>query len=357
MKRYPLVILTCLILLISGCGAGIYNSSDQTHGDGHEVPSAEREIFAMDTYMRIACYGERCEEAADAAAAEIQRLDALLSVGNPTSEIYAVNQNGGGAVSADTDTMLRKSLDLCNETGGAFDITVFPLMELWGFTSGNFAVPKESDLREALSKVGSGKLSYDDSSRQIKLADGQGIDLGGIAKGYTSNRLMEIFKEYGLVSGMLSLGGNVQLYNAKPDGSLWRIGIQDPFAGDEGGTLMGVVTAKDCAVITSGAYERFFTDENGVRYHHIIDPATGYPAENGLASVTIVSENGMLADGLSTACYVMGLDEAARLWRTSKEEFDMILMTDDKNVYITAPLKDSFTTDYPLHIIEKDLVG
>jgi thiamine biosynthesis lipoprotein len=287
--------------------------------------------------------------------AEIQRLDALLSVGDADSEISKLNATGTGTLSAESAAMVEMALELYENTDAAFDVTVYPLMELWGFTTGQFAVPDANTLAQLLNKTGSDQLSYDSDTNLLTLGESQGIDLGGIAKGYTSARLMEIFQEYELVSGVISLGGNVQLYGAKPDGSLWRVGIQDPFAADEGSTMMGVLTAQDQAVITSGAYERYFVDETtGQTYHHILDPKTGYPAQSGLVSVTIVSADGMLADGLSTACYVMGLDKAISYWRTYGDDFDMILMTADDQVYITAPLQGQFTTDYPLHIIDKE---
>ena len=188
----------------------------------------------------------------------------------------------------------------------------------------------------------------------LTLGNGQGIDLGGIAKGYTSDRLMQLFSEYGLDSGMVSLGGNVQLYKSKPDGSLWKCGIQDPHQGEDGSSLLGVLQAENCAIITSGAYERNFTDEEGNFYHHIIDPATGYPAERGLISVSIISEQGILADGLSTACYVMGLDKSIEYWKSSEQPFDMILMTDEDEVYVTEGIAERFQTDYPVQIIRKE---
>ena len=293
----------------------------------------------MDTYMTIQCYGDQCEEAVDAAVREIERLDALLSVGNPESEINRLNGSGSAALSNDSAAMLEEALAVYEGTGGAFDITVYPLMALWGFIGGNPAVPDEDALHETLSKVGSDKLHYETAEKSLTLGDGQGIDLGGIAKGYTSDRLMEIFAKYQLRSAMVSLGGNVQLYQTKPDGSLWRCGIRDPFAGQDSNALLGVLSAKDCAVITSGAYERCFTDENGAVYHHIHDPKTGYPAQSGISSATIVSKNGMLADALSTACYVSGLDGAIQYWQTRSGDFDMILVTDEKEVYITRPLQ------------------
>lgn len=329
--------------------------TEQIKETKQEVPSSSGELFAMDTYMTVTCYGEKCEEALQASLDEIQRLDHLLSVGDEDSEISRLNTQGSGTISEDTSVMVKEALKLYETTGGAFDITVYPLMELWGFTTGTFAVPDSAKLQEMLARTGSDLLDYDEDTAVLTLADGQGVDLGGIAKGYTSDRLMEIFAQYDLVSGVVSLGGNVQCYGTKPDGTFWRCGIKNPLDPDNSSNYLGVLSVDGEAVITSGAYERYFLDEGtGKTYHHILDPKTGYPADNGLISVTIVSESGMLADGLSTACYVMGLEDAVNYWQDQGENFDMILMTEEEEVYITEPLADCFTSDFTTHIISKE---
>ena len=249
--------------------------------------------------------------------------------------------------------MVTEALRLYDTTGGAFDITVYPLMDLWGFTTGKFAVPDAQELSALLAQCGSDKLTVNGDT--IMLAEGQGIDLGGIAKGYTSGHLMKIFEEYDLVGAVVSLGGNVQCYRTKTDGSLWRCGIQDPQDPENGSAYLGVVSVADRAVITSGAYERYFVDEaTGKTYHHILDPKTGYPAESGLLSVTVVSTDGMLADGLSTSCYVMGLEQSAEYWRNYGADFDLILMDENGEVYVTEPLSGQFTSDYKVHVISQE---
>lgn len=309
----------------------------------------------MDTYMTITCYGDRCQEALDAATEEIQRLDDLLSVGNESSEISLLNAQGSAELSEDTATMVSEALQLYKTTQGAFDITVYPLMELWGFTTGDFAVPETEQLESLLSCMGSEYLTFDEAENTLTLGEGQGVDLGGIAKGFTSDRLMEIFEEYDLVSGMVSLGGNVQCYGTKPDGSLWRCGIQNPLEPEDSSSMLGILSVENKAVITSGAYERYFEDETtGKTYHHILDPQTGYPANNGLISVTVVSEQGMLADGLSTACYVMGLEKTLQYWREYGENFDLVLMTEEGEVYVTEPLASSFTSDFTVHVVTEE---
>ena len=303
--------------------------------------------------MTITAYGDNAQKGVTDAVAEIQRLDNLLSIGKEDSEISKLNKSGCAALSDDTAVMVTKALDLYKSTGGAFDITVLPLMELWGFTTQEYYVPTEDEIQSTLQRVGADKLTWDESTKTLTLGDKQEIDLGGIAKGFTSSRIMEIFKKDGVTCGMVSLGGNVHLLGTKQDGSAWRVGIQDPNNTDD---MLGVLEANDCAVITSGAYERNF-EKDGVSYHHIVDPATGKPSNSGLTSVTIVSKDGTLADGLSTSLFVMGKDKAIAYWKQHADEFDTILVDKDRNVYITEGIAGNFSQDSvsaeQVHTIEK----
>lgn len=308
-----------------------------------------REIFAMDTYMSLTAYGEKAEEAVAAAIDEINRLDVLLSVGDEGSIVYKLNHGESVADSEDIAYLTEKSEWIYENTNGAYDITIYPLMQLWGFTGDKQAVPSENDIKKTLTVCGFKKLDINSGIPQPQ--DGQGIDFGGIAKGYTSGRIMDIFREYDIDCGVVSLGGNVQCCGTKPDGSLWRCGITNPDNPNDISSLSGVVSVRDKAVVTSGGYERFF-EENGKTYHHIMDPKTGYPAESGLKSVTIVSSDGTLADGLSTACIVIGKDIAVSLWRENPELFDMILITDSGEIFITSGIEDSFTSDRPFEVVK-----
>lgn len=348
-------------MLLTGCGT----ASDTKHtGSASETQTTNsttasstqpvsQEIFAMDTYMTVTAYGDNAQKGVTDAVAEIQRLDNLLSIGKEDSEISKLNKSGCAALSDDTAVMVTKALDLYKSTGGAFDITVLPLMELWGFTTQEYYVPTEDEIQSTLQRVGADKLTWDESTKTLTLGDKQEIDLGGIAKGFTSSRIMEIFKKDGVTCGMVSLGGNVHLLGTKQDGSAWRVGIQDPNNTDD---MLGILQANDCAVITSGAYERNF-EKDGVTYHHIIDPATGKPSNSGLTSVTIVSKDGTLADGLSTSLFVMGKDKAIAYWKQHADEFDTILVDKDRNVYITEGIAGNFSPDSvsaeQVHTIEK----
>ena len=313
--------------------------------------SSSRDIFAMDTYMTVTAYGPNAETAVDQAKQEIERLDALLSTGEETSEVAQINANGGGPLSEDTTYLLERSLELYDSTNGVFDIAIYPIMDAWGFTTGNYTVPSDETIENLLSLTDANDIIYDKDKLSISFAkDGMKIDFGGIAKGYTSGRIADIYRECGVTSGLINLGGNVQVVGTKTDGSKWRVAVQSPEAEDD---YLGILSTADRAVITSGGYERYF-EQDGVKYHHIIDPSTGHPANNGLVSVTIVSADGTLADGLSTSLFIMGKDKAAEYWRTHSDEFDTILEDEDGILYVTEGIADDFTSDHETNIIRKD---
>lgn len=315
------------------------------------MQKADRDLFAMDTYMTVMAYGERAQEAVDEAAEEIQRLDGLLSAGDDGSEVFKVNEEGRGSLSEDGAYLVERALEMYESTDGAFDIAIHPVMAAWGFTDGDLKVPAQDTLDSLLPLTDAGQIRFDQKSREVSFGmDGMQIDLGGIAKGYTSGRIMDIFRSCGVRSGLVNLGGNVQVLGEKPDGSPWRVAVQDP---DDAQKAMGVVAVKDRAVITSGGYERHF-EEGGVTYHHIIDPKTGYPADSGLASVSVISEDGTLADGLSTSFFIMGAERALRYWRVHSGGSDMILVTDSGQIYVTEGIADDFTSDYEVTVITKE---
>ncbi len=315
-----------------------------------EEASAARDIFAMDTYMSITAYGEKCEEAVDAAEAEIKRLDELLSTGSDDSEVTKINKEAGGKLSEDTSYLVKRALDIHEDTDGVFDITIYPVMKAWGFAGDTFHVPDEKALKETLSLVDATKISYDEKNSKISFEkEGMEIDFGGIAKGYTSDRVIDILKSYGIEHAMINLGGNVDLLGKKIDGSEWRIAVQDP---EDEDNYIGILSVSDKAVITSGGYERYF-EEDGVKYHHIIDPSTGYPANHGLISVTIVSSDGTLADALSTSLFVMGKDKAIEYWQSHSDQFSTILIDEEGIVYISEDIADSFESNAKIQILKK----
>ena len=340
MKKIWTIFLAAFILtLITGCAGR---------------KEAEREIYAMDTYMSVRAYGDESGEAVDEAIEEIRKLDRMLSAVSKNSVIYEINEKGQGRLQEEAAELFDRSLEISEMTGGSFDITIYPLVRLWGFSDGNFCVPDSGRLSEELSKVGYGKIEWDKKSGRLKLSQGQMLDMGAIAKGYAGDRVREIFQRHGIESGLIYLGGNVLCYGQKPEGGKWRCGIKDPLHPEDNSRYLGCLYAQDLAIVTSGAYERYFTDpDTGNIYHHILDPATGYPARSGIISSTIIAKDAALADALSTAAYVSGRKKAELLWRQHREEFDMILMTEDGKLYITPGIAGDFEASYPCEIIEK----
>ncbi len=327
----------CLVFLIGGISYIKYQE---------EQKSCTKQLFAMDTFMSFTAYGKNCEKAVDAAIDEVERLDALLSTGKETSEVSRINAAGGGEVSEDTAVILQEAMEVYQRTEGLFDVSIYPLMELWGFPSQEYHVPTREELLEVLSLVDASKIAFDGT--YIKLLEGQRIDFGGIAKGYTSARVMDVFQEYGIHSGMVTLGGNVQVLNKKLDGSKWQVAIRDP---EHEGKILGVLGVENQAVITSGGYERYF-EEDGETYIHILNPRTGYPADKDLISVTVISEDGMLADALSTSLYLMGREEAVSYWERYGEEFEMILVTEKGEILVTEGICEEFETEEEYLVID-----
>lgn len=537
-------------------GNGKEAASAAQTGEEIEIPEKPRktedggismDVFAMDTYMTLLAYGDNAEEAVLAAAAEIHRLDDLLSTGSPESEISKLNAAGGGTISEDVEELITRAKEIHTQTGGLFDISIYPVMKLWGFPTQEFRVPDKTEIDETLKLVDAAQITVtevpaagqaattapdaaqtaapsegtapaaegtepaaapasdaaapaadaadapaeesapaaeqgapaetapaaDGSAEQAAEATGEveapaaveaqaaapqrvyvqvsaaenaeaapsaentdsaageaaqaaaeganaavetgpaetapaeenpaadaaapvadaaapaadaaapasdaaapaaenaaeaqteapvetetkvsfgitgmEIDLGGIAKGYTSSRVMDIFREYGIKHGLVSLGGNVQAIGTKKNGKPWRVAIQNPESEME---YLGVLNIEDKCVITSGGYERYF-EKDGVHYHHIIDPRTGYPADSGLISATIISDDGALADGLSTSLFIMGKDEAEKYWREHADDFDYILEDEDGTLYVTEGADEILTTDNRTIVIRK----
>lgn len=341
-----------LIIMLVGCSnENEVNTSKTTSTTTvNDTIPASKEFFAMDTYMEVDAYGDNGEKAVAKAEKEVNKLDSILSTGKSTSEISKLNKNKKQVVSADTMLLIKESVKISKETNSAFNPAIYPLMELWGFTTKNYYVPKDNEIKTLLNHMDIDNIKIDERKNEVSFKDSNmKIDLGAIAKGYTSSKIIDIFKENNVKSGMVTLGGNVQVLGKKPDGSLWKVGIQNPIGEDE---YLGVLQTSDKAVITSGGYERNFT-KNGKTYHHILDPSNGYPANNGLTSVTIISSDGTLADALSTSLFVMGKDKAIDFYKKSNYNFDFILYTSDNKLIISDGIEDIFSSDLDIKVVNK----
>lgn len=341
-----------LIIMLVGCSnENEVNTSKTTSTTTvNDTIPASKEFFAMDTYMEVDAYGDNGEKAVAKAEKEVNKLDSILSTGKSTSEISKLNKNKKQVVSADTMSLIKVSIKISKVTNSAFNPTIYPLMELWGFTTKNYYVPKDNEIKPLLNHMDIDNIKIDERKNEVSFKDNKmKIDLGAIAKGYTSSKIIDIFKENNIKSGMVTLGGNVQVLGKKPDGSLWKVGIQNPIGEDE---YLGVLQTSDKAVITSGGYERNFT-KNGKFYHHILDPSNGYPANNGLTSVTIISSDGTLADALSTSLFVMGKDKTIDFYKKSNYNFDFILYTSDNKLIISDGIEDIFSSDLDIKVVNK----
>ena len=326
------------LLVLIGCGVAIYLFFPQLlHPEQKE---AEKSFFAMDTYINLTAYGKDAEPALDAADDRLAELEQLWSVTDSESDIYAVNHSNGQQISVDplTAELLSFSLQMAEKTGGSLDPTIYPVLTAWGFTTGKNQIPADSEITALLHNVDYRKVQL--TGNDVQLENGMMLDLGAVGKGYAGDLLAQTLKEYGVQSALLDIGGNVQAIGSKTDGSPWRLGLRDPFSE---GTL-GILEVSDKAVVTSGNYERYFIGEDGKQYGHIIDPATGYPADSGLLSVTVIAQEGKLCDALSTALFVMGPDKAAAYWQQN-QDFDMILVTEDGELYLTPGIAEHFTLD------------
>ena len=283
----------------------------------------ERSLFAMNTYMTFTAYGEDAQAALQEAEECIQQVEGLWSVTDENSEIYQANHSGGQpvTVSEETAEIISFALEMAQRTGGALDPTIYPVLTAWGFTTDSKQVPSQQQIAQLLEQVGYDRIQINGS--ELTVPDGMELDLGAVGKGYTADLVTEILRRHGVTSALISLGGNIQSIGSRPDGSDWRLGIRAPW---ESGNL-GVLTVSDAAVVTSGGYENYFDDEQGNIYWHILDPSTGYPADSGLQSVTIVGREGKMCDALSTALFVMGAQSAEQYWRENGG-FEMLLVTD-----------------------------
>ena len=332
MKKTALAALLIIILTLAGC---FFMNHSQTGDDSRKLSSEE--FFAMDTVMKISAYGSGAENSLAKARKEIERLESLWSVSLPDSEISRANTSGKVNASPDTRRIIETAVSVSSETGNTFDITIYPVVKAWGFTTGEYRIPDEMELAKLKNLVSSARVSFDGET--VILGEGMALDLGAIAKGYASEKAASMLREDGITSAVLSLGGNVQVLGTKPDGSPWNVAVQDPAEPNE---YAGAVRAADTAIVTSGVYQRYF-EKDGALYHHLIDPSTGKPADNGLLSVTIVTKSGTLADALSTAVFIMGEDAAIDFWRSGVYDFEMIFIKEGGDISITEGLDGTFT--------------
>ena len=304
----------------------------------------QRQIFAMDTVMTLTAYGKNAEAGLNAAESVILAMDVMLDPELSTSTVYAINHAQGNSVvvSAQLAKMITSARTVYDQSGGALDPTLYPLIKRWGFVDQKYYKPTEPEIAEDLSRLCFDKITLTSfpasGSYSLSIPDYGQMSFGAVAKGCAAENAIDAMRQAGVTSGIISLGGNVQTLGVKPDGSLWNVAIQDP---DNPEGYIGIVTVGETAVVTSGPYQRYFVTK-GVTYHHILNPATGHPSGSPLRSVTIICEDGTMADCLSTAMFVLGESKALNYWR-QYGGFEMILVTTDGRVVCTKGLLEEFS--------------
>ncbi len=345
-------ILILLLIIIIFTGFTLTNLFEQKF--------VTKQSYLLNTLISIKASGDNAEEAIDAAMGRITEIESTMSAHIKDTDVWNINHSRAGEevyLSRDTWQVIKKGIFYSQLTNGYFDITVKPLMDLWGIGTENPRVPTQTELGQVLKNIDFNMITINEELGTITFKqENMGIDLGGIAKGYAADEVIRILKEYGVKSAYADLGGNIVILGKKKMGwkqyiisnvkgkktsfyQDWRIGIQDPL--EQRGSYMAVVELSDKAIVTSGPYERHF-EKNSKIYHHILDPFTGYPVDNGVISATIIADESIDADALSTSIFILGEHKGIDLIE-SLPGIEAIIINEDKIVSITEGLEGKVT--------------
>lgn len=327
--KYMWPLIACLILCMTLlCGCALIQKDYQSY-----------EMYSMDTIMSWKVWDASDSSIHEDLKSIILEAEQMLSVTNQNSEASNMNRESGTPFEA-SDALagiIKRSLTFAEETDGALNVALYPILRAWGFTTENYSVPGQEYLQELLPYTDWTRIQVE--GNLVTMQDGMALDFGAVGKGYVTDVCVDLLKEKGITSARLDLGGNIYTLGTKKDGTLWNIGVKMPF--ETNNELAGILKIQDTAVVTSGNYQRYF-EQDGKLYHHIFDSKTGYPADNGLYSVTILSQDAFEADALSTAYFVMGQEAAEEDWR-QRGGIEVIWITSDYKIYYTEGLKDCFT--------------
>lgn len=297
----------------------------------------------MDTLVTISVVsdsGSKAEKAMDRAFSEIGKLDTMLNIFSDRSEVSAINKGAGISpvrVSPETIEVIEKAVFTSEKTDGAFDPTIGPETSRWDFSGKTSSPPDVKTIKEKLGLVGYKKIVIDKEKSTLYLKKkGMLLDLGGIAKGYAADRAVDELKRQGIKAGLVSVAGDIKAFGLKPDKSSWIIGIRNPRPKNKDDEIIATIGLKDMAISTSGDYERYFVF-NGKRYHHILDPKTGFPAD-GCRSVSVITQDGVNTDSFSTGVFVLGPEKGMQVLK--EIGFEGIIIDINGNIHTTPGLRD-----------------
>ncbi|NLJ98668.1 MAG: FAD:protein FMN transferase [Tissierellia bacterium] len=325
-----------LSIFISGC-----------ESNNNKEPLSKTE-FLMDTVINLKIYDKQDKKALDEAIDRLKEIESRMSSHIESSDVRQINDNAGikpVKVHDDVYHVIEQAKHFAEISHGAYEPTIGPLVDLWNITGidekERDSIPTEEEIKEKLELVDYNDLEIMEDNKIYLNRKGMKLDLGGIAKGYAADEVKRIFKEHGINSAIIDLGGNVYALGNKANDESWRIGIQDPF--DITGNYLGILNVKDKSIVTSGDYERYFKYK-GKKYHHIIDSKTGYPSENEVAGISIISDKSIDGDALSTALFVLGIEDGIQLLN-QLENVEGIFIDKKEEVIIPKILEKDFTLE------------
>lgn len=334
-KHIGLTIFLILIITLSGC--------IKRQGSNIKEPLSRTE-FLMDTVMTVKIFDNQNEKTLDKVFLRLKEIESRMSATIETSDVYKINENAGIkpiTVNEDTYFVIKEAKHFAEISNGAFEPTIGPLVDLWDIKSGEKerdSIPTLEEIEEKKALINYNNLELLDNNQVYLNEKNMKINLGGIVKGYAADEARRILIENKVNTAIIDLGGNVFAHGIKVDGSYWKIGVQNPL--EYVGNYLGIIQIKDKSIVTSGNYERFFV-YNKNNYHHILDTKTGYPSENEIMGISIISDKSIDGDALSTTLFVLGLDDGMKLIN-SIEEAEAVFILKDKSIYMTSGLKDSF---------------
>lgn len=332
MNKKLLTMIVISILAIGHVGCAKENNNQ---------PISRTEIF-MGTPISIMLYDEGNQKVLDKAFKKIIEIENSVSINKENTEIWKLNENAGidkVKLSDISYDILKKGIEYSKLSNGSYDITIGPLVKLWSIGLENARVPSKEEINNTIGYIDYNNIKIDDYTKEAFLTKkGMEIDLGSIAKGYAADEVVKILKQEGINKAIIDLGGNIYTLGSKDSDNKWKVGIQDPFR--DRGEVIGAIEVSDKTVVTTGIYERFI-EEDGVRYHHILNPKTGYPYETDIVGVSIITDKSIDADALSTLTFTKGLKEGLKFVE-DLDNVDAIFITNDKKIYMTKNIKDNF---------------